>query len=99
NPNLSAKSCNSQLPDFEHTKQSFGWSDSNNSNTILLAFNTRIVLVLTTMPSNTGVAQAGAKFLLPSTSTTQILQEAALLTIFISCKSRWHKVGISIPIL
>ncbi|OPZ74974.1 MAG: hypothetical protein BWY79_02020 [Actinobacteria bacterium ADurb.Bin444] len=48
--------------------------------TIFRAFMTRMVLVRTSMPSATGVAQAGARFRLPVTSTTQMRQEAALFT-------------------
>ena len=43
---------------------------------IFLAWCTLGVSVLMSIPSVTGVAQAGARFLLPATSTQQIRQEA-----------------------
>ena len=79
-PKSTAKSCNSHSPDFWHTRQSLGWSDNINSKTVFLAFNAFIVFVLTTIPSVTGVAHEGAKFLLPSTSTTHTLHDADLFT-------------------
>ncbi|MPM77530.1 hypothetical protein SDC9_124536 [bioreactor metagenome] len=65
-------------------KHSFGWSDNNNSNIVFLAANAFGELVFITIPGVTGVQQAGAKFLLPSTSTTHTLQEPGLFSVLLS---------------
>ena len=93
-----ARFCNSQLPDFGQVRQSFGWSDRISSATIFRAFITRSVLVRTVIPSVHLVAQAGARFFLPSTSTTQIRQEAGLFLIQVPFRSMWQRVGMFMPI-
>ena len=90
--NFVANFCNSQFPERVHVKQSFEWFEIIKSNITCLASNTFGVCVCTTIPSSTVCMQDVAKPLLPSTSTTQILQSP---TSFISFKKQ--SVGMSIP--
>ena len=92
-----ARFCNSQLPDLGQVRHSLGWSERMSSATILRAVITRRVLVRTTIPSVQRVAQAGARFFRPSTSTTQIRQEAGLFLMQVPFRLMRLWVGISIP--
>jgi len=49
------------------------------------------------IPSVTLVEQAGIKFLRPSISTMQTRHVPTLFTILMSCKSKWHSVGMCTP--
>ncbi len=63
---------------------------------VLLALIALSESVLIFIPSYTGVEQDGARFFLPSTSTTQALHDATLLIILMLWRSRWQRVGIFI---
>ena len=56
----------------------------------------RSVLVRTTIPSVTGVAQAGARLGRPSTSTTQTRQEAQRCSTWKQSIEKWQRVGMRI---
>ena len=87
-PNSQASVCSSQSVDLAQIRQLNGWLESISSNSRRRANSTRFELVVTFMPSATGVAQAGARLRRPSTSTLQMRQEATLFTIFSSPRSR-----------
>ena len=62
-------SCSGHSPPLSHTGQSSGWLTSRNSTTALCAFFTRSEVVLTTMPSLTGVEHEVWSLGMPSIST------------------------------
>ncbi len=93
-PKSAAIDCNSQFPFFSQTKQSWGWSDNNNSTTRLRALIASLVLVWTFIPSFANVPQAGTKPLPAVTMHTR--QDAHWFTTFTSSIWRWQRVGIFI---
>src|SRR5690349_10025239 len=100
-PSSAAKACSSHSLFLGQVKHSFGWLDKRSSTDILLAVIARSVLVSTSIPSLTVVTHEGTSLLrlvFESTSSTMhTLHEAVLLTIFISWRSKWHRVGIFTP--
>ena len=88
----------SQWLHLGQVRQSLGWSDRMSSATVLRARTTRAELVRTTMPSMARVAQDGARLRRPSTSTTQMRQEAGAFCTQVPLRSMWHRAGIWMPI-
>ena len=84
-----ARSCNSQRPLLKHFVQSALCSDNSSSTTCLRAMRTFSLLVDTSIPSDTGVAQEAESRRAPLISTRQTLQFPDTL------KSGWlQSVGI-----
>ena len=79
-PRSCAVRCSSQWPFLVQVRQSLGWLERMSSMTVRRAVTTRGVCVRTTMPSVHTVLQAGARFLRPSTSTTQMRQAPGLFS-------------------
>src|SRR5664279_4212322 len=90
--NSAARFCNSQFPFLSQYRQSSGWLESRSSISDFLARITRGEWVLIFIFSSTGKEQPGTSALLPSTSTTHILQAPVGERSFML-----HKVGIFIP--
>ena len=68
------------------------WSESSSSSAILRAVRTSSLLVVTTMPSATGIAQEGDSVRRPSICTAQTKHDAAG-----SMPGTWHMVGMRMP--
>ena len=85
-PSARQRSCSSQSPFFRQLKQKFvefsPWLEMTRSSARRRAASTRGVSVRTTMPSRTGVLQAGTRSGSPSTSTTHTRHEPTALTSF-----------------
>ncbi len=73
-PQPKAMSCSGHSPPLSQTGQSSGWLTSRNSTTASCALFTRSDVVVTTMPSFTGVEQAVCSFGMPSISTRHMRQ-------------------------
>ncbi len=73
-PQPKEMSCSGHSPPLSHTGQSSGWLTSRNSTTAFCAALTRSEVVLTTMPSLTGVEHEVWSLGIPSTSTRHMRQ-------------------------
>ena len=97
-PMSAARAWSSHLPLLGHWRQSLGWSESMSSRTVLRALRARKELVFTTMSGMHSVMQAGARFLRPTTSTTQMRHPPGRFLRARPSSSKWQRVGILIPI-
>src|SRR6056297_2623428 len=79
-PSSSVSFCSSHDPFLSQTRHSWLWFARISSTTIFLASLTRLELVFTTIPSETGVVHAVNRALALSTSTTQTRQAPISLT-------------------